>query len=439
MVQRLGKKALLIFAIFLNLPLSSRATVLRQDVISYSLDYYEVKRKETAERQTVQQQQEESLEAKKKEAIDRWKARKEKINNYLKDTIVTLEAKATYNDNLFLSDTNKQSDIVNILSIKADYIPKVDWERKRKTEFFFDFQGDGLSYSTGKSKENTRTGLRTGLNYRITDKYGALLDYQFVKSQATATGSTEGDNEFVQNLASTFGGKLSADWGRFPCSLRYTHETSNFADEDFETSNSIKDIMAVTGNVRISSKTQVFVGYDYGTVAFPKNKASDYLFTTYSTGIRGKLSSKITGIIRLGWGGYDYDAGGTRQTEELGGDINYKLSDRFLFSTGGNRSIEATTYSTNDASEQRNIHFQCKYFPPFNKKLALNGGMNFSNVKLVSSNREDDKTQMRLGAEYGLNRHTKLVLNYSSNTRESNEEGKDYKQNIISLRGTFDF
>lgn len=417
--------------------MSSPAEVLREDVISYNLDYYEMQRRESAQRQAVERQTQQILNEKKEAALNHWKARKEKINKFLNNILISLEVKSVYNDNIFSRETQKESDIVNILSLHANYIPKVDWERKRKTEFFFDFQGDGLSFSTGKSGESTRTGLRTGLNYRITEKYGALLDYQFIKSQATSSGSS-GGGDFVQNLTNTFGGKLSADWGKFPCSLRYIHETSTY-EEEFEVSDTEKDVMTLTGNIRISPKTQAFLEYSYGIVTYPHQPTSDYTFTTYSTGLRGKLSAKISGVVKAGWGQYDYDSGTTRQTENINGDINYHLSSRFLFSAGGSRSIETSTYSTDDASEQRNIHLQCRYFPPFNKKLALKAGTAFTNVIFEESKREDDLTQLRLGAEYGLNKRTKLALDYTRNSRQSNTEGKDYTQNIITMKGTFDF
>jgi len=432
------KIPLILLSFSIGFAFSCKATVLREDLVSYSLDYYELQQEELNRRQLLEQQRQVRLDEKKQAALSRWQVRKEKINKFLNNILITLEMKTTYNDNIFRKETKKESDIVNIVTVNANYIPKVDWERKGKTEFFFDFEGDGLTYSTGKADEDTRTGLRTGLNYRITDKYGALLDYQFVKSQATSSGNSEDDDEFVENLTHTFGVKLSAEWGKFPCSLRYQHEISNY-EEDFKTSDSQKDVMTLTGNIRISPKTYAFLDYDYGEVSFPEKATSDYSFTTYSLGLRGKLSSKITGVVRVGWGEYDYDIGTKRETENIGGDINYHLSRRFLFKAGGGRSIEASTYTTDDASEQRMMRLQCKYFPPFNKKLSLRGGIKFTNIKFSDSDREDDKTQLKLSAVYGLNKRTKLVLAYTRNARESNVQNRDFTQNIITLKGVFDF
>jgi Putative beta-barrel porin 2 len=415
--------------------------VLREDVVAYSLDYHELKEKENSQQEIITQGVSQIKKEKEEKKIASWDKKKKKINELLKNVLVTLEFKTTYNDNVF-QEKNAKSDIINIISVNANYISKQSQQKQGKTDFFLDFQGDGLGYTTAKASDTAGTNIRAGLNHRLTDKYGALLEYGFTKRQmatSSTSSSASGSEKTTDNFVNTFGGTFTAAWGRFPWSLAYDHSESKY-EKEFNSSDDTENTLTITPAFKISPKTEVFCQYVSGDIEYPERESGDYSYTQYSVGARGKLAPKITGIAKVGRGTYDYDDDGTtKETEELEARLIYKLSKRFLLSGIAGNTISASTYGDNDSSKKSYIGFTGRYFPPFNKKLTLQGSANLTTIKLEDTKREDETLALKLAAKYGLNKRTELTLAYEHRTRESTDIGKEYEQNKMTLAGTWEF
>jgi predicted porin len=415
--------------------------VLREDVVSYSLDYYEIKEKERSveqeEAQIITQREEEKRQIKN----EAWENKKKKIDEFLRNVLLTIQFKTTYNDNIY-NEKEAESDIINVASINANYISKKPEGKQGKTDFFLDFRGDGIGYTTSKDPSSTGTTIRGGMNYNFTKKYSVLLDAGYTKRQQlaseTLSDGASSDKKIIDNNILVFGGEFTASWGRFPWSLSYRRTESKF-EEEYKNSDSTEDVFKITPAFKVSPKTEIFCEYNRGKITYPERQDRDYDYSKYLVGARGKVTSKITGIVKFGWGAYDYESGNNADTEEIDTSLSYRLSKRFLLSAIAGTSIKASTYADNDSSKNKYIGLSGRYFPPFNKKLTLKGSMKFTNVSLSDTDREDDMLALRLGAEYGFNKNLALSLEYEHAKRESTDSSSGYVSNITSLTGVWEF
>ncbi len=414
--------------------------ILREDVVSYSLDYHELKEKEKTTKQEKDRELFQTESEREKKRIQSWSRKKKKIDELLRNVLITLEFQTTYDDNIY-REKNAKSDLVNAVSLSANYISRQSATKQGKTDFFLDFQGNGLGYTTSKNPNATETNIRAGMNYALSEKYGALLECAYAKKQqlASETSSSGADSgKLIDNNINTLEGTFSAGWGRFPWSVSYMHSDSKF-EKEYKTSDDTQDIIRFTPGFKISPKTEIFCEYENGAIDYPERETDNYSYTKYLVGARGKIAPKITGIVKFGWGEYDYDSGDTKETEEMNLNFRYRPSKRFVLKGISGKTISATTYTDNDSSENTYIGLAGIYFPPFNKKLTLKGSTKMTNIKLSGSQVEDDILLLKLGLGYGFNRHLALSLDYEHEVRESTDVVREYERNKTILTGTWEF
>ena len=94
------KNALLIFVIIIAMP-SCYAAVSRNDVVSFSLDYHERRKKVDSEKEKIEKEKKSIVEEKKKESKVNWHRKSEKVKQLLDDLHWTIDVSETYDDNIY--------------------------------------------------------------------------------------------------------------------------------------------------------------------------------------------------------------------------------------------------------------------------------------------------------------------------------------------------
>lgn len=149
-------------------------------------------------------------------------------------------------------------------------------------------------------------------------------------------------------------------------------------------------------------------------------------------------SGKLSVNGRIGFTTSDYSR---RTIDNLDGEdslgmtisADYKASERLLTTLTLNRDFElagdASGITTTGAS------LQAKY--SIDEKWTANGGVAYSLDDYQSSKREDDCYTFNVGASYSINDYTSAYANYSLALNESNTDGYDYTNNIVTVGLSF--
>ena len=367
-----------------------------------------------------------------------WDRRKKIVRTFFDDLKYRIIFQQEYNDNIFKTNQNEETDSVTKVSLGLSYVPKVSLVKKRKIDLFFDLKGGALGYNSNSGSNTGDLALRLGLNYILTRKYGLFFNYSLLKQQATASEVSTGGSrrEFVDFWIHNMGVKFQADWGRFPWAIRYKRVTPDYGS-DFATSEVITNTVSLSGNIKILPKTNFLWGYDFGKVEYPGRVLSDYDFFKLWAGARGKLSSKIKGLVKVGFGEYEY-FDRTDSTEEVNVKLDYNFSRRLLINFSADRSLAVSPFTTDSSSQQTKFSLNCKYLPPFNKNILFRMHSSFKSNDFASG-REDETWAYGLGVSYGFKRWGLLGFNYVHDERESNTPTENYTQNIFSVSARVTF
>jgi hypothetical protein len=413
--------------------------VSRDDIVNFSLDYHEEKRVRDTRQLEIEQEQQEIMQARRERSKQIWERRKGKVKKFLDDLHWMVEVSETYNDNIYQTPRDKKSDLITEAMLSVDYISKVSQDEKTKLDTFFSFKGNLLGYSSNDDEDSGNFLLRGGLNYRFAPKYAVLVDYNLNKTQSTAQATVaRPDPKIIDYWIHRYGGKFTASWGRLPWDVRYYHQYTSY-ESGYESSESEKDNYEFTGYVKMLPKTDFLYEYDYGDIQYPNKTGKDYTFNKYLLGVRGRLAPKLLGVTKFGWGTYDYEDGKEKDMEEISLSLIYNLSERLLFNFDAERSISETTIvSETSSTTKTSWDLRCKYFPPFNKKLILSAGISLDNTE-QDSGTEDDVFGLKVRADYGLMKNVKIAFSYELKDKESDDPGREYTQNIFSLKGAIDF
>ena len=277
------------------------------------------------------------------------------------------------------------------------------------------------------------------MTHRFTKKHGIILDYGVDKTTVTASevAGTGVIKELIDHWTYDYGVKFESALGRFPWDVSY-RRTEDEYDQGFDEADSEEDNIIVTGYIPLKGKKDLFASYEQGNVEYPNRDGSDYDYDKYWFGIRGKILRKFKGMVKFGIGTYDYDIGEDDDVNEWRAELDYTPRKNVLLNLAGGRSIEPTTYTTDDSSEETSLELGCRYLPPKFKKIILGAGVGWWNYDF-DSGREDDLWRYYVRGDYKMNKWFRIALRYEINQRDSSIPDREYEQNKLSLilRGDF--
>jgi len=397
-------------------------------------------KKREAERLKKEQAAQKQAEREKAKEMARHK-RKEMVKDFLKSLHVYAKTKTVFNDNVYLNKSDEEADLVNEISMGLYYRPKTKWLKKdrQRTEFFFDLSSDALGYNSSSGNSSSFYHGKLYLSHKITDKYGCNLYYKRDSAPHAAAdlfGTQE--QELITNVIQKYGTQFNAAWNRFPWDLRYEHTDSYYDSETYESSEYSRDIYSLNSYARILPKTHLILNYNRGDVGYILDGDQDYDYNEYWLGVRGVISPKITGLVKLGWGNFDYVDGTNKDREEVNVRLAYRLAPRLIFNTKVYRREDVSTLTTESSETSTVYSWGLKYLPTFNKKVILGLDLSYGE-KDYASDRKDEMFSLGLNATYKLRKWLSFEGGYKFKERTSTSDTAGYKNNIFALEGRLEF
>lgn len=249
----------------------------------------------------------------------------------------------------------------------------------------------------------------------------------------------------VRYLANDFNFTYGGEYNRlaFDAGLR---RYDYFYPGEFKRDNNYNEnIVSLTGYTKLAPKTRLLFEYDHGIIVYPEHPevSRDGYYEEGWVGLTGEITSKVSGIAKLGYQYRVYDQGADWHKPVLGIDLIYHFKERTDFLFRATRSAEQALSEGENYYDFFRLEGGVAHKFAFNPKLSIgfNGLYENDDYPLSSfSFKREDKIYALEGAfKYNLQLWLDAALAYTFRERDSNSSGSNYVDHIFSLklRGSF--
>lgn len=339
-----------------------------------------------------------------------------------------------YDDNVFLTSSDKESDFVTIIT------PALNLEVPLNQHYFeIDYSIDFLRYSDYPSQD---------ANDHI---LGALLDLNFrdfkidIKNNFHDT-SQRATTEFIERIRhyqNDLKGRISFELTRINIDLGIQNIRYDYLKKAWSNEDRTENIYTFQMGYRFLPKTIFLTEYNYGEIKYDTalvNTESDY--GEGMMGIKGKLTSKCEGTIKVGYHSRKYEESLDHPDfDTLVTKINLKerFDSKNILRLGFLRRAIESTYSPNIYYNMNKGWFEHLY--KLNRKCStkitgfyqLNLYPKETTEGSKTDKRQDSLANGGIAVKYDFLKWLSFEVGYQHQERNSNFDIFDYRDNITNF------
>ncbi len=407
------------------LPLALYADISRRELVSFSLDYYDI----AEEKRQIEEVKKTSLQ---EAQMEKSQARQEKISQYLERFHPHISLETRFDDNIFRSH-DKTSDVVGISTPGIKYETEVS---QKKGYLLLDASAEIKQYTDHKEFDNQNPILQ-GLYTRGLGKYSFSVD-GFVKKQQAAVSDLDDpavdDKLFIDYWKYHGGFEFEADFKRLFEEIQYTYEDYRYDKAYGLTSNLEKHGLAFLNNLKVSPKTLLLVEYDHGWIDRTESQ-NDSQYNRYLAGFRGKLLDKVAGSFKAGYEERGFEEAEVKDegTPYANVDLLYRATERLTYYLESERGFNVPLQTEEDVVTNTSVSLGCRYTPGTSKKLLLAARGSYTDAE-YNSGRNNDIYNAEFRADFKFKPWLTLGAGYTFRNLLSNRDDAEYTNNISSVR-----
>lgn len=425
----------------------------RERVMSFTMNYIEVDRIDEGLFDTSREDIAESLEREVISEAEPDKAEKKQgsgILERLKDmadfsTII----KTSYTDNVYYSSNNEVEDfttsVIQGIKLRPRRNPvgkgnsarrKFNWsvetglEVKRWLDQVDNDRENPFLTAQMSFPIGSKAGFQGFFDYSKNQSITSLIDEQLTKGSLV-------DYDEYQSV-----GTLLFNFNKLDLELTLSAGERLYGEDPFKTTNSFLTTKAIVRSYwRIASKTRLFLEYDLGSTNYVNrdNDSGDLDQTVYWIGVDGRITSKITGRVKAGFQETEYqDSSSNNSSETLYADLTYKMHDNISLKLEALRKTVSARVTSESTSDYNSFSLICDYFPRFNKKMALQGKVQYI-LNEYQSGREDEYYRWGVGMKYLLKKWLKVEAGCNILTKESTAANLSYDKADFYLQALLEY
>ncbi|MGB5948807.1 MAG: outer membrane beta-barrel protein [Parvibaculum sp.] len=358
----------------------------------------------------------------------------------------SIEVAETYDDNIFATESNKDSDFITSVHPRVDVIST--WSRHSLNLT----AGLQRSYFADNSSEN-KTGYDFGMDGRLdilrdTNVTGALAHAQKHEDRGSATFSSTTAAEPVEYKQTDASIAFNQRFNRVTTTLGAAYTRLNYEDVASTAGpildEDLRDRDVYTQKLRagydVSPDTNVFVQgslnqrrYDIG-MPIQDRDSKGYEAVV---GSRFKLSTLASGEVYVGYQRQNYDATGLSDVSGLsyGANVNWYVTPLSTVRFNAASTIEESDLGGSSGYLRQVVGVGLDH--ELLRNVILRGDLSYENDDYKGTPRKDDYYGGGVGVSYLLNRFVAMGLDYDYTKRDSNAAGADYSRNrvMFTIRG----
>ncbi|MCK5656062.1 MAG: outer membrane beta-barrel protein [Candidatus Aureabacteria bacterium] len=357
------------------------------------------------------------------------------------------KVKETFDTNIYLSNEDEESDMITLLNPSVGVeIPVYD--HKLTAEYSLG------AYFFARHDEDHIDHLVRGLaEINLTDFKITVSD---IYRRFTHRSGSEDTNRIRQQHNSLRAG-ISAEFDQLDFDVGYTFEIDDYLRDlsifqtlNYKDKDRYSNIMDAKLAYRFLPKTSILFENYLGFVNYQSKLSSDSWYTENLIGLRGELDKDFTVDVKGGFRYQNYKKSRLTVDDDFAsfvarGDIDYAITDNDIISLGLERSIYESAYKN---MNYYNVNFvSLNYNHRFRKKITgtLFGAYQYN--RYPSETTEGSKTGERYdhlfggggSLRYDMRKWVSFEGRYEYQQRDSRFPVFDFKDHLLSLRGTVGF
>lgn len=344
-----------------------------------------------------------------------------------------------FDDNIFLTPNNKKSDYINEVRPQAFMDLPFGIDERHNFQVLYDAKlGSYLDHSNQNYQDQAVTGL---LNFKLPFGYFAIRNF-FNKTSDRANTEFTNLIRRTDNQTDAFFG---IEFNKLANEFNYTHFTRHFNALDFEAFNYREDVGTSTTYYQLFPKTKALFEYNYGQIDYTTDNSRDGYFNQYRLGLKGDLTGKTVGIIKVGYQDRKYknDDSGHKDYNHVVGEIGFlsQLSDRTKLTLRFMTTAKESVYENNNYYNNNSLIMELNQGLAGHLNLNALFGLDrnlYPEIGItVPKKRKDTILTGGLGLEYQAKDWVKAGINYQYREDISNVDPQDYNQNQVIASITF--
>ena len=349
------------------------------------------------------------------------------------------EVKLQYDDNIFLSSGNEESDFIVTLTPGTE----LEWGLNENALLTFDYHADISTFMDNSTQDGTNHYLSGILDLDFNDFSVSVYD-KFAR--VFERPSTE-DTDRVKRQDNRIGVRTKFQKERFGIELGYENFNRDYEDAAYNPFDRTEHIYSAMLTHQTFEKTKLLLEYDYTDIVYDSDTRSDAKYYQFLVGAIGELTPKTEATIKTGmqWG--DYQQGDDPDFDEwvVYADLIHKFSEKNSVKLSGRRLAQESTYATNNYYLMENVSATFNHF--FTPKLLgfvtglaqINSYPSETTEGTETKKREDDYSSLGAGLKYYMKEWFSVTLKADHIVRDSNFGIFDYDQNLVTLTARAEF
>lgn len=336
-----------------------------------------------------------------------------------------------YDDNIFLDPDNEQDDQISVVTGGINLTTTV-----KEHQFEFDYRADLIEYwdhSTESTDDHTVFAL---VDLNSPSGFSVEIKDTFEKTAEQPDLERVRREERVRNI-----GSVTAEYQltELDISVGYTNILDDY--DELDSLDKTENIVTLSPNYQVLPKVSVFCEYNYGWIDYDQSVFSDGDYHQARLGVKGELTSKLTGVVKGGYQWRDYDQAATEDFD--GGVIFASLTEEFSERTQleffGDWGVTESSYSPNNYYRLSRLGLELKQKLGYKWSLNLEGSYQRNkypeqtSAANQSAKRKDDVLIGGIGVDYQIQDWLVAGVNYNHRDRSSNLDAFDYGNNRFSV------
>ncbi|MFH0855468.1 MAG: outer membrane beta-barrel protein [Candidatus Omnitrophota bacterium] len=342
-----------------------------------------------------------------------------------------------FDTNIFLSATDRKSDSINVINPRFFMNLPFGLDERHNLQLLYSAEiGSYSDYTSQNYQNQDATGL---INFKLPFGYLAFRD---LLRNTSDRASTEYNTQ-IKRFENTSDVLFGAEFNKFANEFGYRHFLKVFSNNSYEGYDYNEDVFTDTVFYQLFPKTKALIEYNYSDIGYIHDKTRDGSYNQVRVGLKGDLTGKTVGIVKVGYQNRQYDTEGMDGFENFVAEIGLltQFSERTQLKISFIDTAIESIYSNNNYYNNNSllIELNQKLWERFNFTGSLGVDRNLYPEKdpTLDKKRRDTIWTGDFGLEYQAKDWVKLGINYQYKQDLSSIDAQDYKRSQIMAKVTF--
>ena len=342
----------------------------------------------------------------------------------------------TFDSNIFLTPTDTRSDHIN--TVRPQIFMDLPFGLDERHDLQMLYTAELGSYLSHPNQNYQDQDLAAILNFKLPFGYLAFKDLTRLTSDRAGTEFTN----LVKRFENTNDVLLGIEMNKWADEFGYSHFLRRFSDDSFKAFNYTEDTGTSTTYYQLFPKTKALFEYDHTKITYDKDKNRNGDYDQMMLGLKGDLTGKTIGLVKVGYQNRGYDTEGMDGFDNVVAEVGLltqfsertRLTVKFIDTAIESVYLNNNYYNTNSLLVELTQRIRGNL--SLKSKLGVDRNLYPEFDPILEKKRRDTILNAGMGLEYQAKDWIKANLDYLFKKNNSNIDAQRYEDNQITLSVT---